>query len=75
MGSSEATHHTWVLGQQMSRAEGFTLTPLNSDLKKTLDAALPLIGAPEQVSALGPAPRDFSRLSPGSKIGARDQWD
>lgn len=43
--------------------------------KKILDTALLLIGAPEQAPVLGFSPRDFSRLSLGPKIGARDQWD
>ena len=74
-GHSEAAHHTrWVLSQQMSGVEGLTLVPLDSG-PKTLDAVLPLIGAPEQAPALGSSPRDFSRLSLGPKIGARDQWD
>lgn len=50
------------------------LAPLESS-PKTLDALLPLIGAPEQAPALCSAPRDFSRLSPGSQAGTRDQWD
>ena len=74
-GHSKVARHTrWVLGQQMSGVEGLTLVPLD-DCQKILDTVLLLIGAPEQAPVLGFSPRDFSRLSLGPKIGARDQWD
>lgn len=66
MGHSEAARHTrWVLGPQMLGVEGLTLVPLDNGLK-TLDAVLPLIGAPEQASALGPGPW---ALGPGTFPG------
>lgn len=67
-------HTRWVLGQPISEVEGLTLAPLDSG-PQTQDAVLPLIGAPEQAPALGPGPRESSRLSLGPKIEARDQWD
>ena len=60
-------------GSRCRGLRGLTLVPLD-DCQKILDTALLLIGAPEQAPVLGFSPRDFSRLSLGPKIGARDQW-
>lgn len=61
---------------QMLGVEGLTQVPLDNRLK-TLDAVLPLIGAPEQASALGPGPwaRGLFQAEPWLQDKDRDKWD